>query len=268
MFIEVYQAFPAKLINKDEIEFSNSIILPNSALSILSSTNCFNSKDRIFFRILNIELNIHTHCTVAEFTAEEGKCYLPEHIFDQLALEKGQKVNIRMVKLELGYYIKLQPHKNEFNELPNRGIVAEFNLTHYFCVTEGDTIIFKFQNKKYKVDVIECSPNKAIQLPIFCHRNSIQLLPAKDYAETKNIQQKQSTNKISKSLSQNEIIELIQDNKFSGHHIRLDGKKLNYGNVYSIINKKENEKEKEENYNPRECRIPSNPRPNFKNVDI
>ena len=69
-------------------------------------------------------------------------------------------------------------------------------------------------------------------------------------------------------MSQNEIIELIQDNKFSGHHIRLDGKKLNYGNVYSIINKKENEKEKEENYNPRECRIPSNPRPNFKNVDI
>lgn len=133
---------------------------------------------------------------------------------------------------------------------------------------EGDTIIFKFQNQKYKVDVIECSPNKAIQLPIFCHRNSIQLLPAKDYAETKNIQQKQSTIKIPKSLSQNEIIELIQDNKFSGHHIRLDGKKLNYGNVHSIINKKENEKEKEENYNPRECRIPSNPRPNFKNVDI
>jgi len=190
MFIEVYQAFPAKLINKDKIEFSNSIILPESALGILSSTNCFQLKDRIFFRILNKELNIHTHCTVAEFTAEEGKCYLPEHMFDQLALEEGQKVNIKMVKLELVHYIKLQPHQIEFNELQNSEIVAEFNLTQYFCVTEGDTITFKFQNKKYKVDVIECKPNKAIQLPLFGLRHRFQLLLAKDYTETKKIQQK------------------------------------------------------------------------------
>lgn len=277
MFIEVYQAFPAKLIIKDEIEFSNSIILPNSALSILSSTNCFNSKDRIFFRILNIELNIHTHCTVADFTAEEGKCYLPEHIFDQLALEKGQKVNIRMVKLELGYYIKLQPHKNEFNELPNRGIVAEFNLTHYFCVTEGDTISVKFGKKIYKIDVIECKPDKAIRT-LNCDIE-VDFAPPKDYKEPEKPVNK-GGNSISVSnikynseekpikLSKEEIQKQITDKKFSGHHFRMDGKDISNNQAMKIIKSKLEHQSAEDNYDPRKCRIPSNPRPAFKYVEL
>ena len=32
IFIEVYKAFPAKMVYRDDIELSNSIILPPSAL--------------------------------------------------------------------------------------------------------------------------------------------------------------------------------------------------------------------------------------------
>ena len=56
------------------------------------------SKDPALFRILNIQLGIHTHCGVAEFTAEEGTCYLPYNMFDRLSLEEGQQVNVRAIK--------------------------------------------------------------------------------------------------------------------------------------------------------------------------
>ena len=49
--------------------------------------NFGDSKNPILFRILNINLNIYTHCGVVEFTAETGTCYIPSHMFDRLCLE-------------------------------------------------------------------------------------------------------------------------------------------------------------------------------------
>ena len=148
IFIEVYKAFPAKMVFREDIELSNSIILPASALNVLSGMRNFNdSKNPILFRILNIELNISTHCGVAEFTAEEGTCYLPTNMFDKLCLMEGQQVNIRNTDLKPGTFIKLQPHKTEFIENPNPKTILEYNLRNYFCVTEGDTISVKFGKK-------------------------------------------------------------------------------------------------------------------------
>ena len=164
IFIEVYKAFPAKMVFREDIELSNSIILPASALNVLSGMRNFNdSKNPILFRILNIELNISTHCGVAEFTAEEGTCYLPTNMFDKLCLMEGQQVNIRNTDLKPGTFIKLQPHKTEFIENPNPKTILEFNLRNYFCVTEGDTISVKFGKKIYKIDVVQCKPDKAIR---------------------------------------------------------------------------------------------------------
>ena len=94
-FIEVYRAYPASLMGREEIDISNNIILPPSALQQLSLMKDFdNFKNPIFFRILNIQLNCYTHCGVADFTAEDGTCYLPKNMFDRLCLEEGQQVNI------------------------------------------------------------------------------------------------------------------------------------------------------------------------------
>ena len=120
IFIEVYRAFPAQIMLRDDIELSNSIILPQSALDKLSVMRNFgDSKNPILFRILNIELNISTHCGVAEFTAEEGTCYIPSNMFERLCLMEGQSVNIRNVELKPGIFIKLQPHLTEFINNPN-----------------------------------------------------------------------------------------------------------------------------------------------------
>ena len=111
LFIEVYNAYPASLMGREDIELSNSIILPSEALASLSLMKNFgDSKNPILFRILNIQINIYTHCGVAEFTAEKGTCIIPSNIFDRLCLQEGQQVNIRVLPLKPGTFIKLQPH--------------------------------------------------------------------------------------------------------------------------------------------------------------
>ena len=182
IFLEVYRAYPASMMGREDIDLSNSIILPPSALQQLSLMKSFGDpKNPILFRILNIQLNYYTHCGVVEFTAENGTCYLPTNMFDRLCLEEGQQVNLRSINLKPGTFIKLQPHKTEFINNPEPRTILEYNLRNYFCVTEGDTISVKFLDKIYKIDVIECKPEKQIKT-LNCDI-AVDFAPPKDYKE-------------------------------------------------------------------------------------
>ena len=131
LFIEVYKAFPASLMGREDIDLSNNIILPLDALKKLSNMPNFgDSKNPILFRILNIQLNLYTHCGVLEFTAEKGTCYIPSNMFDKLCLEEGQSVNIRAIPLKEGTFIKFQPHKTEFiNNKDSKTILKDYLKT-------------------------------------------------------------------------------------------------------------------------------------------
>ena len=277
IFIEVYKAFPASIMGREDIDLSNSIILPASALGVLSSMRNFkDSKNPILFRILNIELNMATHCGVAEFTAQEGTCYLPSNMFERLCLMEGQKVNIRNVDLKQGKFIKLQPHLTEFINNPNPKAILEYNLRNYFCVTEGDTISVKFYKKIYKLDIVQCKPAKAIRT--LNTDIEVDFCPPKDYKEEPRNNDSfrktgsgsikfNSNEKVVKPLTKEEIKKQIEDKKFSGHHFRMDGKEVTNVQLNKIMKAKQ-EKNNEENYNPRDCRIISNPRPSFKYVEL
>ena len=276
IFIEIYKAFPCSVMGRDDIDLSNSIILPQTALQKLSSMKNFgDSKNPILFRILNIELNIFTHCGVAEFTAEEGTCYIPYNMFEKLCLIEGQTVNIRNIELKPGTFIKLKPHLTEFINNPNPKTILEYNLRNYFCVTEGDTISVKFGKKIYKIDIIQCKPNKAIRT-LNCDI-VVDFEAPKDYKEPvkQNITNNNngsikfnSNEKIYKKLTEEEIKKQIEDKKFSGHHFRIDGKNVTNTQIQKILKTKLENKNNEDNYNPRECRIISNPRPSFKFVEL
>ena len=184
IFIDQYRAFKADILDRSDIELSNKVILPSSALKIFdmkSLCNC-NSKNPILFRISNSLLNIYTHCGVLEFTAENDKCYLPSNMFDQLCLEEGQRVTIRPAILKLGTFIKIRPHESELITLLNLKIILEFNLRSYFCLTEGDTIPLKFGRKIYKVDIIQCKPSKAIRT--LNTDIAVDFSPPKDYEKS------------------------------------------------------------------------------------
>ena len=276
LFIEVYRAYPASIMGRPEIDASNSIILAPSALKKLSLMKNFgDTKNPILFRILNIQLGIYTHCGVFEFTAQEGTCYLPSNMFDRLCLEEGQQINLRALALKPGTFIKIQPHTTEFINNPNPKTILEYNLRNYFCVTEGDTISVKFGKKYYNIDIVECKPDKAIRT-LNCDL-VVDFAPPKDYKEPEKAEFKSSNVTDSKikfnsnekpvKLTKEEIDKHIVDQKFSGHHFRVDGKDISQVTAKKVLQAKK-EKEAEDNYDPRKCRIPSNPRPEFKYVEL
>jgi len=233
LFIKVYKALPASAVKKEDINLSNNIVLPPSALTMLTYLGYFeNSKNPIFFRILNIFSNVYTHCRVYDFTADEEYCYLPNNIFDRLGLEKNQKVNVRTKSLKPGQSIKLQPHKKEFIENPYHKIFLEYYLRNYFCLTEGDIISVKFREKIYQLDVLSCLPEKAINISNEIIRNlEINFSLPKDYKEPENIIKLEP-------LTKEEIVtSLITDNNFRGHYSRMDGKEVTLEQAKQISKK-------------------------------
>ena len=276
IFIEIYKAYPASIMGREDIELSNNIILPSSSLSKLSvMPNFGDSKNPILFRILNIELNISTHCGVVDFTAGEGSCYLPTNMFERLCLSEGQTINLRNVTLNQGNFIKIQPHKTEFTKNPNPKAILEYNLRNYFCVTEGDTISVKFGKTIYQIDIIQCKPYKAIKT--LNGDIEVDFAPPKDYKEeeeqkimnNKSYNIKFNSNDVTlKRMSEEEIKKQIVDKKFSGHFVRMDGKNVSNTQVEKIMKAKLDKKNNEEDYNPRNCRIIINPRLPFRFVEL
>lgn len=208
----------------------------------------------LIFRIMNIELNYHTHCGVLDFTAEEDCCYLPNHMFERLCLIEGMTVNVRNVVLEKGTFVKFKPHKTEFIMNPNPKVILENSLREYVCVTVGDTITVEFNKKKYLIDVVECKPKNTI-----CLTNvdiKVDFEEPKDY-ETEMAKLKKTSSKVDikeevekKPLTEEELKSKLQDEKFKGNCIRIDGKKITEKQVSFVEKKKE-----EDTYDPRKHRL-------------
>ena len=271
IFIEVYKAYPASWAERPEVlEKSNNVILPPSALKKLAGLKMDGigcSVNPVLFRILNLELNVYTHCGVLDFTAEEDTVILPTNMFNRLYLQEGHIIFVRNTKLDKGKSIKIMPHLTEFIDLPypQIKIILEGGLRNYFCITEGDTILVKYNNKCF--DIVECKPKKAI-----CILNcDLEVESPNNYIELRKEETNAIANKVStinserrKKLTEQEINQLMQDNKFKGHCVRVDGKKITEKNIIRM------EKQiihvihdNEEDYNPRKNKIENKPRFHF-----
>ena len=56
--------------------------MPPSALAQISELRDYKYNGEVIYtlRILNIRSHIHTHCIPGDYFAEEGICYLPQHV--------------------------------------------------------------------------------------------------------------------------------------------------------------------------------------------
>lgn len=66
--------FSAAMAGRANIEDGDKILLPPSALDALSQLNV---EYPMKFELINEALGKKTHCGVLEFSAEEGRCYMP-----------------------------------------------------------------------------------------------------------------------------------------------------------------------------------------------
>ena len=63
-----------------------------------------------------------------------------------------------------GTAVKLQPHEAEFVNLDNPKTMLEWVLPNFVALTAGETLPIVYNNRTYKIDVLEVEPGTAISL--------------------------------------------------------------------------------------------------------
>jgi ubiquitin fusion degradation protein 1 len=112
----------------------------------------------MLFNVENVKEKTKTHCGVLEFIADEGVCYLPYWMMQNLRLVEGDVLRVKNARLPKGTFVKLQPQTSDFLNISNPKAVLETCLRNYTCLTVNDTFMIEYNNKRYFIDVIEAKP--------------------------------------------------------------------------------------------------------------
>lgn len=243
-FEECFSCFSVAVSGRDtSLEEGDKILLPPSALHTLAGMNV---EYPMLFKLTNMALQRSTHCGVLEFSAEEGRCYIPFWMMQNLMLNEGALITVKNVTLPKAKFVKFRAQSCDFLEISNPRAVLEKTLRKYTCVTVGDQICIQYLEKKYYLEVREVDPGGAASIietdcnvdfeePVG-YKDSKYAQYEREAAEKKKAQriedQKDSSATIEKpkrNLQKAEIKEKEEDIKeefvpFKGNAKRIDGK--------------------------------------------
>lgn len=133
------------------------VFLPASALDKLTRLHI---SYPMLFELLNGRVSDKvTHASVLEFTAEEGKIYMPHWLMRTLSLEPGDLVQIKSTDLPAGQFIKLQPQSPAFLDISDPKAVLENAFRNFACLTIGDVFSFEYNDAVYEIEVLEVKPD-------------------------------------------------------------------------------------------------------------
>lgn len=149
------------------MSFFFAVIMPPSALDSLTRLNV---EYPMLFKLINNKKARISHAGVLEFVADEGKCYLPYWMMDNLLLEEGDILTIESVSLPVANFSKFQPHSTDFLDITNPKAVLENALRNFACLTTGDVVAIKYNKKVYELCVLETKPGNAVSI-IECDMN-------------------------------------------------------------------------------------------------
>ena len=134
---------------------TDKVILPVSILEMLISMEV---QYPLTFEIVTNQKK--THCGVLEFTSDEGTCFIPQWIMNNLELKEGDIIYLRNVALSQATFIKFKPCLS-FLEIYDPRAVLEYILRSFSCVTIGANLQFDYNFKIYNLEIMEVLPKKA-----------------------------------------------------------------------------------------------------------
>jgi len=154
-FEQTYKCYPVAFIRRDELEAGGKIILPPSALDRLTQLNV---QYPMIFELSTRGGKTKVHAGVQEFVAEEGFCYMPYWLMQNLLIQEGNYVVVKSASLPVGSFVKLQPHSKTFLDISNPKAVLERALRGFTALTKGEEICIQYNNKNYYLTVLEAEP--------------------------------------------------------------------------------------------------------------
>jgi len=157
-FEEQYHCYSVAYADKPHLEKGDKILLPPSAFDTLARLQV---DYPMLFKLSSSVDNKSTHSGVLEFTAEEGTCYIPFWMMQNLLIEEGAVITVTNASLPKATFVKLQPQSVDFLEISNPRAVLEHALRNFSCVTKGDIIQLPYNNKNYHFELKEVEPQDA-----------------------------------------------------------------------------------------------------------
>lgn len=204
--------------DREDVERGGKIIMPPSALDTLTRLNI---QYPMLFKLTNKKTNRETHCGVLEFVADEGRIFIPYWMMRNLCVDEGDFVQIDNVSLSVATYAKFQPQSVDFLDITNPKAVLENALRNFACLTQGDVIAIKYNDKEYELFVLESKPGKAVSI-IECDM-SVDFAPPIGYKEPERVPKKEEP--LEGAEMETDAPEEEQFRPFGGQGNRLDGKK-------------------------------------------
>lgn len=92
------------------------------------------------------------------FNAPSGSVVLPKWMVKSLGIKPGEVVNVRLVKLPIGKFVKFRPQSKEFYNIKDHKTTLENILTKFTTLTEGQLIPLRDDKKVHFVEVLELQP--------------------------------------------------------------------------------------------------------------
>lgn len=161
-FEECFSCFSMAVSGRDtSLEEGDKILLPPSALHTLAGMNV---EYPMLFQLTNIAQQRSTHCGVLEFSAEEGRCYIPFWMMQNLMLNEGALITVKNVTLPKAKFVKFRAQSCDFLEISNPRAVLEKTLRKYTCVTVGDQICIQYLGNNHFLEVREVDPGGAASI--------------------------------------------------------------------------------------------------------
>jgi ubiquitin fusion degradation protein 1 len=161
VFEELYSCYSMAFSGKGHLEDGDKILLPPSALEVLARMNV---EYPMLFELTNTTHGKKTHCGVLEFSAEEGRCYIPFWMMQNLLIGEGSLIAVKNVSLEKAKFVKFRAQSVDFLEISNPRSVLEKTLRKFTCVTVGDQICIPYLGKSYYLEIREVNPNGAASI--------------------------------------------------------------------------------------------------------
>ncbi|KAI9725976.1 MAG: ubiquitin fusion degradation protein [Chrysothrix sp. TS-e1954] len=158
-FDEYYRCYPVAMMpgpERESIDHGGKVFLPASALERLTRLHITYP---MLFELFNGAKERSTHAGVLEFTAEEGKIYLPFWLMQTLLLEAGDLIQVKSTDLPPGTFIKLQPQSPSFLDITDPKAVLENAFRNFSCLTVGDIFSFDYNDTVYEIAVLEVKPD-------------------------------------------------------------------------------------------------------------
>ncbi|CAL8129562.1 unnamed protein product [Orchesella dallaii] len=147
--------------DRQEVENGGKIFLPPSALEHLTRLNVVYP---MLFKLTNVADNRYTHCGVLEFVADEGKMYIPYWMMRNLMIDEGAMIQVESATLPVASFSKFEPQSAEFLDITNPKAMLENALRNFACLTTGDMIAIRYNDRIYELRVLETRPGEAVSI--------------------------------------------------------------------------------------------------------